>query len=47
MAQKYIPNHYPEQKNELHSFLTVMVGKFKISAQDSDLEYFLELHQTF
>ena len=32
------PNHYHEQKI-LTSFFTVLGGKFKFSAQDSDLEY--------
>ena len=31
-----IPNHYPENFNKLFTFLG---GKFKLSAQDSDLEF--------
>jgi hypothetical protein len=32
-----MPNHYPEQ----NEFVTFKGGKFKFSAQDSDLAYFL------
>jgi hypothetical protein len=35
---KNIPNHYPKQKN-LNKLFAVLGGKFKFSAQDSDLEY--------
>ena len=31
-----MPNHYPEQ----NKFVIVMSGKFKFSAQDTDLAYF-------
>ena len=33
-----IPNHYPDQKIWIKLF-TVLGGKFKSSAQDSDLEF--------
>ena len=31
----------------LNMLFTIMGGKLKFSAQDSDLEYFFEPHQTF
>ena len=38
------PKSGAENMNKL---FTVMGGKFKLSAQDSDLEYFFEPHHTF
>ena len=34
-----IPNHYPEQKIRVLKLFIDVGGKFKFSAQDSDLEY--------
>ena len=37
VGRKNVPNHYPEQKIKLCS---VIGGKFKISAQDTDVAHF-------
>ena len=38
IAKINIPNHYPDAEN-LNKLFTDLGGKFKFSAQDSDLEY--------